>query len=225
MPDTTLPPPGDVVSLVIFDLDGVLLDFHPERRLARLAEITGLAPATIHTAIRGSSFEADAEAGAYSTGVAYLEAFNARLGTRISRAEWIAARAAAMTPRRDVLAYLDELRTRADLALLTNNGALLLEALPELAPEIVARFPGRAHASCQFGARKPDPRVYLRLLERLGASPASAAFVDDSAPNVDGAIAAGLYGIHFTGLPALRVSLDPLLAPAPHQGAPHARPR
>jgi FMN phosphatase YigB (HAD superfamily) len=68
------------VSLVIFDMDGVLLDFHPERRLSYLAEATGKATITIYEAIWGSDFEREADAGRYSTGDAYLAAFNARLG-------------------------------------------------------------------------------------------------------------------------------------------------
>ena len=44
------------------------------------------------------------------------------------------------------------LKPRFELALLTNNGALLREALPALAPEVCALIDQRLHASCDFGA-------------------------------------------------------------------------
>ena len=208
----TLRHPGEgAISLAVFDLDGVLIDFHPERRLSRLAEMTGLLPAVIHAAIWGSEFEREAEAGAYQTGEAYLAAFNARLGSAVTRAEWTTARAAAMTPRPEMMAFIDELRGHADLALLTNNGALLREALPEVAPEVAARFGTASHASCEFLARKPDPVVYQRLLARYRVPPYAAVFIDDSPDNVAGAITAGLHGIHFTDVPALRSALRHLV--------------
>lgn len=195
------------VRLIAFDLDGVLIDFHPERRLARLARLSGKDPRLIHDAIWGSEFERLAEAGAYATGDEYLAAFNERLGWPLSRAEWIAARGESMTIRPDMLALVRKLRPQVDLALLTNNGPLLAEALPVLVPELYELFAPGAHATASFGARKPDPIVYQRLVAHHGVRATETIFVDDDARNVEGAIAAGLQGIHYTGLDALASAL------------------
>lgn len=202
-------------AFVICDLDGVLLDFHPERRLARLAAITGLPPAFLQAAIWDSDFERSAEAGAWPTGAAYLAECNARIGVTLTRDQWIAARREAMTPRAAVIGYLRRLRERVPLALLTNNGALLLEALPQLCGDITELFGERLHASFQFGARKPEPAVYQRLLARYGVPPGAALMIDDDARNVAGAVDAGLAGYRYEGLDALAAYLEPRLPPRP----------
>jgi 2-haloacid dehalogenase len=54
---------------------------------------------------------------------------------------------------------------------------------------------------------KPDPRLYLRLLERHRVDPARAVFIDDSPNNVEAAVALGIHGIHFRSPSALRDEL------------------
>ncbi len=154
------------VSLVIFDLDGVLIDFDPAARLRETVAMTGLEAAAIR---------------------------------------------AAMRERPDVLAFVREVATRVSVALLTNQGPLLREALPELAPGVCDAVGERLHATCEFGARKPDPAVFTRVLARHGVAPAHAAFVDDSPRNVEGARTAGLHALLYRDLPTLRQELTPLL--------------
>jgi HAD superfamily hydrolase (TIGR01509 family) len=194
-------------DLIVFDLDETLADFVPARRLAYLANLTGLAPEHIHASIWGSDFEHSAEQGAYATGDAYLAGFNERLGFELTRDQWIAARRAAMRVRLDMVALAAELRTHFELALLTNNGALLRESLPVLAPEICGVIQ-RLHASCDFGARKPDPEVFTRLVRRYRIAPARALFIDDHDEFVEGARAAGLASIQFQSVGQLRASLQ-----------------
>ena len=52
-----------MIRIVVFDMDGVLCRYRIERRLARLAAWSGHSPETIHAAIWGSGFEAEAERG------------------------------------------------------------------------------------------------------------------------------------------------------------------
>ncbi len=208
---STSSPASGPIALVAFDLDGVLIDFHPERRLQYLARLSGKDPAVIHASIWGSEFERQAEAGAYRTGAEYLAAFNERLGYPLTREEWIAARGEAMTIRPEMVALLRGLRSRVRLALLTNNGALLGESLPVLAPALHEVFGAACHATAQFGARKPDPAVYRRLVAHHGVDPAAALFIDDDERNVAGAIAAGLRGILYEGPDALASTLASLL--------------
>jgi 2-haloacid dehalogenase len=60
------------------------------------------------------------------------------------------------------------------------------------------------------GMIKPDPRLYLRLVERYGIDRARAVFIDDSRPNVDAAAALGMCGIHFRSPAQLRDDLTAL---------------
>jgi len=47
------------------------------------------------------------------------------------------------------------------------------------------------------GVRKPEARIYELTLERLGLSAEDCLFVDDLAPNIEGARAAGMNAVHF----------------------------
>ena len=55
-----------VITIVVFDMDGVLCDYRIERRLARLASWSGRSPDAIHAAIWRSGFEAEAERGLHT---------------------------------------------------------------------------------------------------------------------------------------------------------------
>jgi putative hydrolase of the HAD superfamily len=62
--------------------------------------------------------------------------------------------------------------------------------LPELFEEIVI--------SAEVGLRKPDPAIFVLMLERLSLQPHEAIFVDDNPDNVAAAESVGMSGIIFT---------------------------
>jgi FMN phosphatase YigB (HAD superfamily) len=57
------------------------------------------------------------------------------------------------------------------------------------------------------GVTKPDARIFRALCDRAGVAPADCLFIDDGPQNVDGARAAGMDAVHFTGPPALERDL------------------
>lgn len=192
----TNPVAQQMVSAIVFDLDGVLCDFEPGHRAAYLSERTGLSPERIREVFR-SRFEQEAEAGACDTGAAYLAGFNAALGTALTREEWIEGRRRAMRLRPATLALAERLARVVPVGLLTNNGALLAESMAELCPTVRELMGDRCWVSCQLGARKPDPVVFARLAGRLAVPAERILFVDDSPDNCDGARRAGLQALHF----------------------------
>lgn len=211
MPDPTAP----LHRLVIFDIDDVLYDYSRDRRVAALMRTTGLTDAEIRAALWDGDFEDRAEAGDPDDGEAYLARFVARLGVPLSREAWTAARVAAMTPWPEAIALAAAVSRRATIATLTNNPWLHLEEMPRITPEIYPVFEPHVHASCEFGARKPDAAVYLRLCAACGFAPEEAVFIDDKEANVAGARAAGLVGIRFTDVATLKADLGRLgLLPA-----------
>ena len=67
--------------------------------------------------------------------------------------------------------------------------------------------------SSEVGMRKPDPRVYLLICERLATPPDAAVFVDDNADNVAAARELGMEVVHFGGDPLVALAeLDAILA-------------
>lgn len=65
------------------------------------------------------------------------------------------------------------------------------------------------------GLRKPDPRIFTLLLDRLGVPPARTVFVDDARPNVAAATALGMQGVLHVDPTATRAALAALVPDLP----------
>jgi len=65
-------------------------------------------------------------------------------------------------------------------------------------------------SSCFIGLRKPEPAIYRRALDILGAPPERILFIDDRQENVAGAADTGIKTILFAGADALREELRDL---------------
>jgi 2-haloacid dehalogenase len=61
--------------------------------------------------------------------------------------------------------------------------------------------------SAEVRLLKPDPRIYRHFCQTHAIDPAEAIYIDDLKPNVDGAAALGMHGIHFTDPASLRREL------------------
>lgn len=190
-------------------MDGVLCRYRLDARLEYLSRLSGVAAPKIREAIWDSGFEGRADAGELSA-AAYLAGFGERIGMAITRGQWIAARRAAMSPDPAMLELVRRLGARLPVALLTNNGFLLRETLPELAPELPPLFGDRLFVAAELGARKPDPAVYHRVAARLALPPEALLMVDDNTANTAGAVAAGWQGYQFTGVEGLLARLAEL---------------
>ena len=181
------------ISMILFDLNGVLYRYDRDVRIAHLARISGLSADAVKAAVWGSGFEDAGDAGAFDA-PGYLRGFGDCLGYDLPEAEWVAAQVAAVTPVAETMALLPRLRPGVINAVLTNNNLLVERHFADLYPEVARLVSDRAYVSAAFGVRKPDPKAFLRCLERVGVAPEETLFVDDSAANVAGARAAGLAG-------------------------------
>ena len=195
-------------DLIFFDLGSVVCRFHPARRLAALAAATGLAEPDIHERIWGSGLDADMDGGRYTFEEACRAVADA-LGCPIPRETLLAAWALASEPDPEVLAVVDALRRERRTALLSDNGPLLLAALPRYLPELAPRFDPLCFSS-ELGAVKPTAACFARALARAGVGPERALLIDDLPGNAEGARAHGLAGIVFTGAADLRRELGRL---------------
>jgi glucose-1-phosphatase len=194
------------ISLILFDINGVLYRYDRDARIAYLASVAKRSPAAIRTAVWDTGFEDSGDAGVVDA-EAYLRGFGACIGYNLPETEWIAAQRIALIPIAATLGLFPRIRAGVRCAVLTNNNLLVLRHFSTLYPDVAALVGDRACVSAEFGARKPDPEVYRRCLVRLGAEPAAALFVDDSAANVAGAREAGLHGCEFVDAEALATEL------------------
>ncbi|MDP7548685.1 MAG: HAD family phosphatase [Alphaproteobacteria bacterium] len=194
------------INLVIFDMDDVLCRYDFARRLACLAEVTGLEAAFIEAAIFGSGFDELGDRGRY-TAEEYLQQFSAHLGVAVSRQDWLWARRQSIAPDAAVLALAETVRAQVPVAMLTNNGPVLREGLGEVFPQAAELFGERAIFSCQLASSKAEPAIFHAVLEILDGQPDSTLFIDDSETYIASAHGAGLRTHHFSGIDALAGTL------------------
>ncbi len=190
-------------ELVIFDMDDVLCHYDVGRRLRYLAGIAGTTARDVRAAIWDSTFEDEVDAGGYPDADTYLTEFSKRLGTPLTKSQWLEARRVAMIPSRDVIELARTIAKLSELAIFTNNGPLVKAHLDELLPDIVGIF-HRRYCSYEFGTKKPDPAAFTRLTEHVGISPEKCWFIDDKKSNVEGARIAGMRGHHFRNFGLLK---------------------
>jgi len=195
------------IRQLLFDMDDVLCAYHVDIRIAALAEITGKAVDSIRASIWETDFLEQSDRGAYSA-QAYLEEFGRRLDYPLSRAEWVAARKAAMPPFHDVLGLVGRVKKRLPVALLTNNDHLLGDTLDEVFPDLIPLFGDAIFVSARIGAAKPDAACFMHCCTALKVAATETFFTDDLVENVLGAKSAGLKAHHFDGYQGLVQALE-----------------
>ena len=65
--------------------------------------------------------------------------------------------------------------------------------------------------SCDEGVTKPDPKIYMTIIERFGLNPAECVFLDDSKVNLLTAKAFGMKVIHFKDYESAKKQLEEML--------------
>lgn len=195
------------IDLVLFDLDDVLVDYSHEVRCRTLGERIGRDADAVHAALFGSGLETRADLGLVDPeGVAAT--LSKALGTPVTLSDCVAARAAAMTPRIELLPMLDAVRMRSRLAVLTNNGLMVRDHFATLCPPFARHFEGQVHCSAMHGVAKPDPAVFAHCAKALGVAPSRVLFIDDKPENAAGAVRAGMSGHHYRSVAGLRAALS-----------------
>jgi FMN phosphatase YigB (HAD superfamily) len=200
---------GTRVSLLfIFDMDDVLYDYDWRSRMAGMTRMTGLSLDQLRERWWTPEGEFAAEAGGFATGSEYLAALEAALGAPVDEAEWVRVRGEAMTPRPGCLAAVRRAAEFGVVTLLTNNGVLAAEHLRTLAPELVDIFGDHLFTSSHYGARKPDPRVFERVLRAYDVPAHDAFFADDMPENILGAESVGITAHLYSSPPELRAAIE-----------------
>ena len=199
--------------LFIFDMDEVLYEYDWRVRMEGMTALTGYSLEELRRLWWHDRGEWAAEAGVYETADDYLTAFQAAMGMPVDEAEWVRVRGEAMTAWPESLAAVRRASELGQVTLLTNNGALVGKHLATLAPELVELF-GDDHlfTSSHYGARKPDPVVFERVLEAYGVPAEDAFFADDMRINVEGAESVGITTYHFGSSAGLLAAIEEFAA-------------
>lgn len=199
-------------KLIIFDMDDVIYHYDFMARRENLAQESGISIAHISQKWFDAGMENRAEAGFHKDGNHYLQDFNQILGTDFNRATWTLCRKRAMRPIFKTLEMASRLKSKGhEIAILTNNGALVYEEMPNLAPEAYEIFGDNSYCSWNFGARKPSKKVFENALNHFGFAAPDTYFIDDMLENANGAQSIGINSIHFTPQTNLEDRLSELL--------------
>ena len=207
--------------LFLFDMDNVLYDYQWRIRMDGLTEITGHDFHELRRRWWHDDGEWAAERGDPPTGVEYLERVNAAFERNVSPDDWLFHRRKAMTARPSIIEVARQASRHGDIAVLTNNGALIGEHLADIAPELVDVFGDNLFATAHFFARKPEPEVFDRAIAHLGHSPSDTFFVDDLPDNVRGAESLGVTSHWFSPHQTpeeLQGAIDAFIQNRPHRG-------
>ncbi|TXK17252.1 HAD-IA family hydrolase [Homoserinibacter sp. GY 40078] len=194
--------------LFLFDMDDVLYDYDWRARMHGLTALTGIDFAELRRRWWHEEGETAAEAGRFADGAAYLAALEAALGVPIAADDWIANRRSAMRPRPDAIAGVARAAELGQVSLLTNNGPLLDENLAAIAPEIAPLFGDHLRTTSRYGARKPDPAVFERVLATYETAAEDVLFVDDLPENVAAAASLGITTYLYGTADGLRAAID-----------------
>ena len=192
------------VSAVAFDYGGVLT-YSAFKGFAEYATELGLPDESLVTFFRDDPQMALLETGQITSRefmkYVCIEA-ERRHGQRIDIRRLGAAAASGQVLNPAMLELVREVKQHSTTALLTNNvaEAAWRETFPFELFDVVID-------SSAVGVRKPDPKIYAALLEKLNRPAAEVAFVDDLAINVDAAATLGISAILFTGLETCRAEL------------------
>lgn len=183
------------IDLVIFDCDGVLVDSEPiaARVLAAAATAAGL-PLTANEAL------------ARFTGIALADVFAqleadlgrplpADFGARIAAAD-AAAFARELEPVAGVAAMLAALPYRRCVA---SSGSLQKIRTTLGLTGLLALFEPHLYSAAMVPRGKPAPDLFLHAAREMGVRPAAAVVVEDAAPGIRAARAAGMRVLGFAG--------------------------
>jgi epoxide hydrolase-like predicted phosphatase len=184
-----------MIKAVIFDVGGVLVRTMNRRGRDALESRLQLAPGASEHIVFNSEMGQKAQHGAIST---------AQLWQWVG--EHLQLDAAALQAFQDdfwdgdrmdesLVNWIRGLRPRYQTAIISNANDTLYHILTTLYPMADAfdLIVGSAYEKMM----KPDPRIFLLTLERLGVAPHEAVFVDDFPHNIAGAEAVGMVGLHY----------------------------
>jgi 2-haloacid dehalogenase len=197
-------PASSPPQAVVFDLGGVLIDWNPRHLFRKVLDDEAMMEWFL-AEVCSPAWNAEQDAGR-----SWAEAVVEAKGRHPAQAALIEAYAARWPEmiKGDIpgsVAVLEALAAReVPLYALTNWSH-------ETFHHARARFAWLEHfrdilVSGDVGIKKPDPRIFRLMLERIGVEPAAVVLIDDVVDNVERARALGMQAVHFTSPAALRAT-------------------
>ncbi|MCT4707500.1 glucose-1-phosphatase [Enterobacteriaceae bacterium H16N7] len=185
--------------LYIFDLGNVIVDIDFNRVMGVWSDLSRVPLANLQNSfVMGEAFHR------HERGQITDEEFAAtvcdEMGMALSFDQFAAGwQAVFVALRPEVIAVMKQLREKGHrVVVLSNTNRLHTNFWPGEYPEI-AEAADKIYLSQEMGTRKPEPDIYLKLLQEEGTPAELAIFFDDNADNIKGAQQLGIASILVTG--------------------------
>lgn len=194
-----------MIKAVVFDLGNVILPFDVMRLASRLTVFSPLSADDLINKLWNNEI-----AGTFETGALSPEEYFARVTrscqfTNLPIEKFIPVFNDIFVEDPEVIDLMRKLQSGHKLGLISNtnpiHAAHIREAYPNMALFDQIIF------SNEVGIRKPDPGIYMKMLEALKVRAGEVVFIDDTEINVTGARNLGIRGIHYKNIKQLRQEL------------------
>ena len=182
------------IKAVIFDLGNVLVNYDVKKASRRFSEAGGISELRIWAHFFLSKFEQAYTRGEISTYEFYREAcrvFKKPVSYKTFKHYWNDI--FWENPGMDKL--LARIQKHYPLYLISNTNALHFSHIKKQF-KILRHFK-RVFPSHEVGARKPDLKIYRRVLKMIKLRPEETVFIDDMKSFIAGARKAGMHAIRF----------------------------
>ncbi len=195
-----------MIKGIIFDYGNVIARVDNNKFLQRLAERSPLPVRELeHIIYHNPNISREFESGRITSAEFYEQV--TQLGNvSMSEAEFKTAFTDIFERIPGTLSLIRYLKPRYRIGLLSNTNPLDFDA--EIAKVEVFPLFDAVTVSFRLGVMKPDPRIYLEAVGKLGLSPAQCIYIDDIPSYVDGARVCGLHAIHYTSHSSLVEALS-----------------
>jgi len=186
-----------MIKGIIFDFGNVLYTFDNMRFVDRISKRSPYSPEDIHRKLYGeSSLTEDYETGNISSEEFYRSA-RKLLRLEIGITRFRHAFTNIFTPIPETLELIPKLKEKHKLGLLSNTNEWDFEhCISEM--DIFQLFDA-VSLSYVVGAKKPDPRIFLDCLEKMGLEASECIYIDDIDKYAEKATSMGMIGHTYAG--------------------------
>lgn len=197
-----------MIKLIIFDLGGVITSSKIEKLDSYIASFLKISTPELKKIIK--KYKDELSRGEINLLYVYskvLEKLNRKdlTAAEILKEHFRIYRKILGKLNKPVLHLINKLKEKYQVVCLTNAE---LEIVPIARHEIkIYDYFEKAYISVEMKMKKPEPRIYKKVLEDYKCQPASALFIDDNKKYVKVAKELGMKGIHFKNIRQLKKEL------------------
>lgn len=184
-----------MIKAVIFDLGNVLIHFDAKRSAVHFARESGIPFEKIWKHFFTSRAEKAYTRGEITTREFFRHSKKI-LNGKINYAAFAKYWNDIFWENKGIRPILKKLSVHYPLYLISNTNALHFNHVKQEFPEIFRHFK-KTFPSHLVGHRKPDPRIYWKVLKAVKLRPEEAVFIDDMPHFIEAAKKVGMKGICF----------------------------